>query len=195
MIVKSLNRAGCVSIAGDSFVTVMRDLGGYTKIIDQAIARLLTKLSRNPRFTPTSRDVVAELKRATPSLREDLQVLTSKLRLQSAYYGVGVRERGVRSPLNEGTYAEIELRVERLHWHGFVDILTVSQSNCEIIDFKTGEPRPEHEEQVRVYSLLWARDRELNPQGRTANCLTLSYSRGDSPVKSLTDHELDLLEQ
>ena len=195
MIVKSLNRAGCASIAGDSFVTVMRDLGGYTKIIDQAIARLLTKLSENPRFTPTSRYVIAELKRATPSLRENLQVLASKLRLQSAYYGIGVRERGVRSPLNEGTYAELELRVESLHWHGFVDILTVSESNCEIVDFKTGEPAPEHEEQVRIYSLLWARDEDLNPQGRIANCLTLSYSREDIAVKSLTDHELDLLER
>jgi len=193
LIVKSLNRAGCPSVASESFVNVMRGLGGYTSIIEQAVAHVLNKLNENPRFTPRSRYVVAELKKAAPALRENLQILTGKLRLEGAYCGVGAQQRG-RSALNEGTYAEIELRVANMHWHGFVDILTVSESNCEIVDFKTGEPAPEHEEQVRVYSLLWARDRELNPQGRTANCLTLSYSRGDITVKSLTDHELELLE-
>src|SRR6266446_6338891 len=178
LIVKSLNRASCSSVADESFVNVMRGLGGYTSIIQQAATDVLDKLNENPRFTPRSRYVVAELTRAAPTLCENLQVLIGKLRLGGAHFGVGAQQPR-RSALNEGTYSEIQLRVAKMHWHGFVDILTVSESNCEIVDFKSGEPAPEHEEQVRVYSLLWARDSELNPKGRMANCLTLSYSRGD----------------
>lgn len=194
LIVKSLNRVSCPSVEDESFVDVMRGLGGYTGIIEQAAAHVLNRLNENPRFTPRSRYFVAELKKAAPALRENLQILVGKLRLGGMHFGVAVQQPR-RVALNEGTYAEIELRVAKMQWHGFVDMLTVSESNCEIVDFKTGEPTPEHEEQVRVYSLLWARDSELNPKGRIANCLTVSYSRGDTTVKSLTDDELDLLER
>ncbi|MGH9908148.1 MAG: PD-(D/E)XK nuclease family protein [Pyrinomonadaceae bacterium] len=193
LIVKSLSRASCPSVADESFVNVMRGLGGYTSIIEQAAARVLERLNENPRFTPRSRYVLAELKKAAPALRESLQILISKLRLGPGHLSGGVQQPH-RSALNEGTYAEIELRVAKMRWHGFVDILTLLESNCEIVDFKTGDPTPEHEDQVRVYSLLWARDSELNPQGRIANCITLSFSRGDVTVKSLNDHELSLLE-
>jgi len=172
----------------------MRGLGGYTNIVERTIAIVLTKLTSNPRFTARSRHVIGELKKTAPTLRENLQILTSKLRLEPAYFGIG-GEQQERQVLRDGSYAEIELRVPSMHWHGFVDILTLSESKCEIVDFKTGEPSPEHEEQIRIYSLLWARDSDLNPHGRIADTLTLSYSKGEVAVKPLSSSELITFEK
>jgi len=47
-------------------------------------------------------------------------------------------------------HAEVELRVERLSWHGFVDLINLSDKTCELIDFKTGEFKPDHEFQILV---------------------------------------------
>jgi hypothetical protein len=45
-----------------------------------------------------------------------------------------------------------------------------------------------------VYALLWARDRELNPDGRLADRLVLSYDEGDVEVPALGEEELHHLE-
>jgi hypothetical protein len=82
-----------------------------------------------------------------------------------------------------------------LRWRGFIDALILSDTSCEIVDYKTGVPKSEHEEQVRFYSLLWARDAQLNPTGRTVNRLTLSYSTTDVAVEPLTRSQLNVLEQ
>ncbi len=140
LIVKSLNRASCSSVADESFVNVMRGLGGYTSIIQQAATDVLDKLNENPRFTPRSRYVVAELTRAAPTLCENLQVLIGKLRLGGAHFGVGAQQPR-RSALNEGTYSEIQLRVAKMHWHGFVDRDLTLRSRQALAEIRKTPPR------------------------------------------------------
>jgi hypothetical protein len=66
-------------------------------------------------------------------------------------------------------------------------LLSISEDDCAITDFKTGERSERHELQVRIYALLWARDNELNPSGRRATRLVLSYSQGEHDVTGLDD--------
>jgi PD-(D/E)XK nuclease superfamily len=196
----ALNDAGCLSVADEHFVGIMRELGGYSKIIEKTIKNLCDNFQDNPRFARKFSYISTRLQSSVPALREQLQVLTAKLRLQAGLDATTVRgsqkTRGApRSALRNATYSEVELRVERLRWRGFVDVLSLSDTSSEIVDYKTGMPKAEHEEQVRVYSLLWARDEQLNPTGRTLDRLTLAYSTIDVAVEPPTTTQLDILEQ
>jgi hypothetical protein len=62
------------------------------------------------------------------------------------------------------------------------------------VDFKTGFRSNKHEFQMRVYALLWHKDKELNPTSRIANKLTLSYLDGDVDVPPPTHDNLTALE-
>jgi hypothetical protein len=73
--------------------------------------------------------------------------------------------------------------------------MTISDGGCEIVDYKTGEPKDEHRQQVHIYNLLWARDERLNPASRPVTSLTLLYPDRDVEVSPLTESELTLLEQ
>src|SRR5215210_7028726 len=48
IITNALNRAGCVSVTDEHFVHVMRELGGYSKIIEEALKRIFINLQDNP---------------------------------------------------------------------------------------------------------------------------------------------------
>jgi hypothetical protein len=82
-----------------------------------------------------------------------------------------------------------------LGWHGIADLVTISTTSCEIRDFKTGTLKQEHEFQLRTYALLWARDKDLNPSGRPAQRLVLSYEDGDIDVPAPSLQELRVLEE
>jgi hypothetical protein len=87
-----------------------------------------------------------------------------------------------RKPLGLGTHFEVELRDEQLGWKGIADLLCISEDDCAITDFKTGERSERHELQLRIYALLWAKDCELNPSRRPATRLVLSYAHGEHDV-------------
>lgn len=199
-ITNALNRAGCISVTDEHFVRVMRELGGYTKIVEETIKSIFKNLQENPRFANRSNYISAKLRTSVPALREQLQILTGKLRLQGGFVspvacGPRSNRGSARSALSNGIYSEIELRVDQLRWRGFVDALTLSDASCELVDYKTGMPKPEHEEQIRLYNLLWARDAQLNPTGRPVDRLTLAYPTIDIAVEPPTGSQLDILEQ
>lgn len=73
-------------------------------------------------------------------------------------------------------------------------MLTLSNGACEIRDFKTGRPKPEHKTQIRMYAVLWARDTELNPKGRLADRLVLSYNNGDAEVSAPNGDQITAME-
>ena len=72
-------------------------------------------------------------------------------------------------------------------------MLTISDSNCEIRDFKTGEPKDDHQFQVYVYALLWWKDRIRNPSGRLADRLVISYPSGDTNIPAPDERALEML--
>lgn len=196
-ITKALTQAGCPSVRDPLFITTMRQLGGFTQVVSQGIDQAMDRQTNNPRVARNQEALRAFLHMKLPELRERVQLLTSRLRLQpkqTVLHTTGSTP-AKRLPLGTGSYAEVELRVDALGWVGIADLLNVSDSACEIVDFKTGEPKPEHQFQLHVYSLLWVRDTALNPSGRMVDKLTLSYSDHDMDVEPLSRSRLDEFEQ
>jgi len=192
LITNSLDQAGCASTQDPLFVTVLRKLGGFSHIVKTKIEQVVSSLSVNPRAQNIVGQIASRLRAKLPELRTRLQMIIGKLPIQNSG-GINKKSKRVsnaRIPLTAGMHAEVELRAADLRWHGFVDLINIGSEACEIIDFKTGEADQDHEFQARVYNLLWSRDTDLNPTGRSVDRLVLSYF--DSEVEISPQDELAL---
>jgi CRISPR/Cas system-associated exonuclease Cas4 (RecB family) len=99
------------------------------------------------------------------------------------------------SAIGNGHYAEIELASEELGWYGKVDYLKLSHDGCEITDFKTGEEKPEHEFQMRIYELLWNFDRNRNPDSVPVKRAVLVYPNKKINISPLPAVEIEKIAQ
>ena len=184
-VARALSEAGCESLQSVSAVYALRQLGGYSAIVSDCMKSVFSKYESNPRAVPVVESLRQVLSTQVPELRTRVQRQVSRIKLAgegSKAEGVGAGRQagqGIRRPLIDGSHAELEVQDPELGWRGFVDLLTVSDSLCEIRDFKTGAAKDEHKLQLQVYALLWSRDRELNPTGRAAHSLVLSYDEQD----------------
>ncbi len=192
---KGLAQAGCPSVQDSRAYQVLRELGGYTKVVNDCIDRVLERLASSPRTKHFLEFASRSLHGCVPELRTRTQTILCRVRLPQ----VGVSHTDghtskLRRSLALGVFPEIELRARRIGWKGKADLLVLSPRGCEITDFKTGEPDDGHRFQIQVYALLWSRDTDLNPDGRLADRLVLAYSSGDVEVPAPTAPELDAIE-
>ncbi|MDE0100581.1 MAG: PD-(D/E)XK nuclease family protein [Truepera sp.] len=198
-ITRALVERGCPSLSDESAVSTLRELGGYTEVVLGSLELALQPYEGNPRADPVLEGIHHRLSAQVPELRSRVQRLLARIRpaeRRAGKWETTVSHPGVesRSQLLHGSYAEVEIRAIEMGWRGFADLLTLSSSRCEIRDFKTGVPKQEHESQVRTYALLWARDSDLNPEGRLADKLVLSYNKGDIEVPAPDEREIHRLE-
>ena len=204
MITKQLILAGCLSVRDPRAARVLKDLGGYTKIVSDCIQRVLKRFAENPRGVRLLDNVERSLRGQTSDLRMRVQSILARLRLPP-FPQVQEQDRTgaaskVRRPLTIGAYPEIELRASRIRWKGKADLLVITNDDCEITDFKTGAPDEAHRFQIQVYALLWSLDDEINPTHRAASRLVLAYPSADVEVGMLSQEQLhgfekDLLER
>ena len=195
VITRALVRAGCPSLHDPTVLQVMRDLGGYTKVVNDCIDRALSRLASNPRAQRVLEFAARSLRARVPELRTRVQTMLCRVRLSRvpARHADGNTPRA-RGPLTMGAFPEIELRAEEIGWKGKADLIALSSDACEITDFKTGAPDEGHGFQIQVYALLWSRDAELNPDRRRADRLLLAYDGGAIEIAAPTESELDELE-
>lgn len=195
-VTRELARAGCPSVHDASAVTVLQNLGGLSKVVGQAIDRLMDRLAANPRSNRVRDHIARTLRAQVSELRSRAQTMLCRRHLpRSATRPAPTRGPRFRGPLSSGVHCEIELRAPQLQWKGKADLLALAPDDCELTDFKTGEPTVEHQFQLRTYALLWNRDGELNPSHRLASRLLLAYPSGDIEVPAPTADELDELER
>ena len=204
IITKQLILAGCLSVRDPRAASVLKDLGGYTKIVSDCIQRVLKRFAENPRGVRLLDNVERSLRGQTSDLRMRVQSILARLRLppfpqveEKDHAGAAPK---ARRPLTIGAYPELELRASRIRWKGKADLLVITNDDCEITDFKTGTPDEAHRFQVQVYALLWSLDDEINPTHRAASRLVLAYPSGDVEVGMLSREQLhgfekDLLER
>lgn len=195
-ITKGFVTAGCPSVQDPAAFKLMKDLGGYTQIVNDCIDRVLERLASNPRAKRFLEIAVRSLRSQVPELRTRLQTMFSRMQLPliiSSSRADGDATK-TRRPLTVGTFSEIEFRAKEIGWKGKADLLVLSPDVCEISDFKTGAPHDTHSFQIQVYALLWNRDADLNPNRRRANRLTLRYGNEETEVAPLNEPELDDLE-
>jgi hypothetical protein len=197
-ITRKLILAGCPSVQDPRATSVLKELGGYTKIVTDCVQRILKRFADNPRSTRLMDSAERALRGQTPDMRMRVQSILARLRLPplpEVHEHSGVASVKVRRPLTIGAYPEVELRAPRIRWKGKADLLVITNEICEITDFKTGAPDEAHRFQVQMYALLWSLDDELNPTHRAVSRLVLAYSTGDVEVGLLREDQLRVFEK
>jgi len=194
-ILIALVDAGCASVKDPAAVTVLRDLGGYSGLVEGLLDEQLAALEANPRIQDALPTFRRRLRAEVPDMRMRVQEMISRAEFQATTEktGVGSALAAERLPLVPGSYPEVELRSSDLGFAGRVDLLWLSDRACSIIDYKTGDPSPKHADQLRTYALLWHRDSDLNPDKTPVGSLTASYPHKDEPVAPPTTAELEVL--
>ncbi|HKV78660.1 MAG TPA: PD-(D/E)XK nuclease family protein [Candidatus Sulfotelmatobacter sp.] len=196
-IVQQFSENGCTSIDDPRCSAVLKQLGGYTRILMQTITDLAKALAGNPRFEIVRDWSLVALQKRIPLLREHVQLQLGKISWpvlsqnneQSAAPKDVCRHPSNRPALGKGVHFEVEVRYPKLKWRGVIDFLDVGEQSCTIKDFKTGEASDDHVLQLKLYALLWLNDRELNPAALPPSQLSVSYASGEQEV-SIAPKEL-----
>lgn len=187
---------------GTGLVAALKSLGGYSRVLEDAIDKLTPSLTVNPRAVNSGHDVIEELRAQLP----DLRIRTQKIIAQGGADLLGAVTKGAAGstpisgnghrgkPLGFGTHAEVPLNHPIAGWYGRADLLRLEGDGCEITDFKTGLQKEDHNLQLRAYAWLWYNDQVKNPTRRRATNLRLVYSAGAVPVAAPSVPELDELE-
>lgn len=195
IISRQLARAGISNIADPVATKVLKELGGYTRIVEDCVERILSRYRENPRTRLVIERARLMLRGQVPTLRARTQVMLTRLRVpkvstRTPEEATSNYRIGSRIPLGSGIYPELEVRAKSVGWKGKIDVLVLDQDVCEITDFKSGAADEEHHFQLRVYAVLWNLDVEINPLRRSASRLVLSYENQDVEVENPSPGEI-----
>jgi len=194
LILFGLYDRGCQSLAEPCAVSVLKELGGYSNLVEQAIGERLSNLQGNPRIESRMADFRSALLRRRPDIRQRVQAIITRTTIEPALADLIAEPRHKKQgPLGQGSHPEVELRVPELRFVGRADLVTVTEGGCVITDYKTGAAEAHHAEQLRTYALLWKRDRLLNPTFLPVRSLVLAYATHDEAVEPPTNPELESL--
>ena len=188
IVASALVESGCPSLSHETAIATLRRLGGFTVVVQSSLERALKSYDRNPRAVPILDRVRERLNDRVPELRAKVQKQVARVQpVSRAGVGTSAVSRSLgrsRRRLLRGSYSEVRLQAPEIGWHGIADLVTISDRGCEIRDFKTGGSTEDHEMQLRIYALLWARDGELNPAAQSATRLVVSYDDVDMEVSA-----------
>jgi hypothetical protein len=200
-LIKELAAAGITSPNVGDVVGVLGSLGGWRRIVLDAIDRELQRLDGNPRISPERVDRLRdELLRRAPEAADQVKAFLGRGALpapQSSGCHLEAKEAETprqRSPAGPGAHAEREVTADALRLTGRIDLLIVGDDDVAVTDFKTGQEGDAHDDQVRLYALLWHLDGETNPDGRPATKLRVAYPSYERTVDAPDTGQLQSLE-
>ena len=95
VIVRALANHGCTSASGPEAIAVLKDLGGYSKVVKTMLAKRLTRLDGNPRLAAGGRERLQDqLEHRIPEAREEVQHYLHRMTLTpQARRRIGIRRR------------------------------------------------------------------------------------------------------
>jgi PD-(D/E)XK nuclease superfamily len=199
-ILKQFARTGVSSLMQPDAMSVLRELGGFTKILEHAMNAFFTSQSNNPRFEQFRDDLSRTLRKRLPQLRGTLQALlaghewglspTKPGAHRSSKVSATQKKELARLPLGSGTFVEVDLEDAVSKWRGRVDIMNITEHGCSITDLKSGSASEEHLEQLTVYSMLWLEDSDRNPAHLPVLGLQLVYASGAVGIEVPDDGQL-----
>jgi len=188
-IVGALADSGIGSFEDPRSVAILKNLGGYSKVIAESVTDVFQSFGGNPRFELVRSSSLLRLNNRLPAIREQVQLQLSRLKWKLQPPPVDSIEdletdavAGDRLALEQGTHFEVELRHPGIKWRGFADLIELHDDFCIIEDFKSGEPSDDHLLQLKIYALLWSHDDELNPAKTAVDKLVICYPNGDRIV-------------
>lgn len=201
-VVKAMAEAGVESPQAESAAEVIRDLGGFTSVVEKELARQLAPLKDNMRLSKDrQRRIAINLEAQVADARAQVQTYLSRTRFVSVAQRAGSSSEGaqprapVRRELGEGSHAEVELAAEGQRLYGRVDLLTISGDQVDIIDYKTGGESDGHADQLHLYAWLWDADEKVNPRGLGVASLTAAYRDQDVAVDVPSADQMAALSQ
>jgi hypothetical protein len=193
LILRSLHSHGCQSLVDPRAVETLKELGGYSKLIESVIDEQMEQLQGNPRAAPQLSALQTALAARVPDIRRRVQGIITRTKLEPSSGDTHIAEVSHRLPLAPGSYPEVELRAPELRFAGRADLVTVTESGCNITDYKTGAQHDHHFDQLRTYALLWSQDSELNPRQLPTECLVVAYVTHETVVDGPGEAELNIL--
>lgn len=192
VVVKALGSRGCTETNSSDAVEVLRSLGGLSAVLRQAIDLKIDELGSNPRVDADTRENIRQAlidQLGVASNRVQLFLSRGKLPAWAAPGEGADGETGSaggsgsgpsrRMPVGTGAHPEVDVVAEALRHWGRIDLVTVDDAGVTITDYKSGKEDPAHDDQVRLYALLWDLDRETNPERAAATELVVSYPARD----------------
>lgn len=195
-VIMAFSKHHCISVNDPKTISVLKQLGGYTNILQESLGNITENYRDNPRFERNKNYFINKLQEDIPRLRPNLQCMLANLKPPFASYPSLIEKQNfMNDSLTPGSYLEIKIKPEEMGWVGIADLMNISDDFIEIVDFKTGGFHEEHILQIRIYCLLWTKDKILNPKARTVNKLTLCYSSGNVDVAVPSSIELGSLEK
>jgi hypothetical protein len=172
-------------------VSALRARGGYPGIIAAGIADVETAMESNPRIGHRSVRLAANLRRRIPEIRSAVQGIVSRLPPSSFSVTSSPRPAGAtgstRTPLRRGSYPEARLQSAEKRFKGQIDLLSVTDTEADIVDFKSGVADEHHSEQVVLYGLLWVIDDQANPDQVPVGKLSIAYAGHEVSVSQPSD--------
>jgi hypothetical protein len=193
-IVKALVAAGCQAVQSPEAVEALRQLGGYTTVIECAADARLASLPGNPRVSDDLRQRIQRaLRTRVADARVQVQAYISNTVIVPAAQANGAGTKAPRQApdaaadtrrvaISTGSHAEAQLTVPQLRLTGRIDLLRVTPAGAHITDYKTGAESPSHAEQLQLYALLWDLDRNANPGRLPVTGLTAAYPGRDVAI-------------
>lgn len=181
----------------ERIVRILIQMGGFSAILEKNIDDVMSMTAGNPRNCTINESTRIHLITKIPELRIKLQKEINHI---TPFYNwanhcrvMTLDSNQPKGELRFGTYSELPVEAQDIHWRGVVDMLVLTESFCEIREFKTGVHQESHEAQLHIYALLWLRDKKRNPRGRPADRLTLVYSDKVKSVPVLDINDMKLL--
>lgn len=200
-LVQSLADAGIESPTPAAVINVLSEQGGWRGIVMKEIEHQLARFDENPRVGAERVERVRdELIRRASQAADQVKVFLGRGTLptgRGASTGDGSASRKAKSlrlPATPGTHAEREVCAEALRLTGRIDLLVIDEADVTVVDFKTGGEDAGHDDQVRLYALLWHLDDQTNPEGRPATRLEVAYPSRTRSVEPLDRTALSALE-
>lgn len=191
-LTRALANAGLQNVRTPGAVEVLTAAGGLSAALARAVAQEVERAVASPRVAARRRSLERALESRFPELRATLQRLLARVDGLSRAGG-GAAGAGVPR-LGRGANAEVRVRSSRVGLLGKVDLITITESDVELREFKTGARDDGHSDQLHLYALLWLQDAGRNPDARPATRLVLSYPDGDQQAPTPTPGDLALLE-
>ena len=191
-VLKKLVQAGVSSLMDQKAMTVLKEQGGFTKVLERSLNTFFAGQAANPRFEQFRSELLRNVKQKIPQMRATLQALlvsqvwtssTNNMKdLPSDAVSTKKEPPTKRSALSAGTFVEIDLEDKPAKWRGRADVIEVSENGCTITDLKSGSASKEHEEQLLVYTMLWREDKDRNPSDLPVLSLAIVYADGKTDI-------------
>jgi hypothetical protein len=200
-LIKELGAAGISSPSAGDVVGLLGSLGGWRGIVLDSIDQSLRSFTRNPRVSSDRLERIRdELVRRAPEAADQVKAFFGRGALPAAkgssthHATESAPGPKRRYPAGLGAHAELEVTADELRLTGRIDLLCIDEADVTGTDFKTGAEDAGHDDQVRLYALLWDLDRQINPDRRPATQLVVAYPFLERVVEAPDAAQLRVLE-